>query len=52
MSESSQEIEELFDDASGDLALGELEAASQNISGAWSWTQDFSRDGMRWGWRT
>ena len=29
MSESSQEIEALFDDASGDLALGELEAASQ-----------------------
>jgi tetratricopeptide (TPR) repeat protein len=29
MSESSQEIEELFDDASGDLALGELEAASR-----------------------
>ena len=29
MSESSQEIEALFDDASGDLAVGELEAASQ-----------------------
>ena len=29
MSESSQEIEELFDDASGDLALGELEAACE-----------------------
>ena len=29
MSESSNEIEELFDDASGHLALGELEAASQ-----------------------
>jgi tetratricopeptide (TPR) repeat protein len=29
MSVPSQEIEELFDDASGDLALGELEAASQ-----------------------
>jgi tetratricopeptide (TPR) repeat protein len=29
MSAPSQEIEALFDDASGDLALGELEAASQ-----------------------
>ena len=29
MSVPSQKIEELFDDASGDLALGELEAASQ-----------------------
>jgi len=43
--------DEIFDDASGDIAIGDLTSAVEKYGDAWSLIPIFSMVGTRLGWR-